>query len=186
MQDTKESDVKDLSADVENLPWKSIKPNEIKDNPYTLIFDDWMALAAGKKDDMNAMTIAWGGFGYLWNKPVVTIYVSESRYTYDFVEKNDYFTVTAFPQNDKYKKALQYIGTHSGRDGDKLTEAGLTPEFTDLGNPIFKQARLAIECKMIYKKAIELEDVPDFEKHRYDKMKIHHMYIGEIVNVWER
>ncbi len=172
---------------IENAAWKIIEPEEIKDNPFNLLANDWMALATGTEDNMNAMTIAWGGFGVLWGKPVVTVYVSESRYTYDFMEKNEYFTVSAFPKTEDNRKALQYIGSHSGRDeSDKIKKAGLTAQYTSLGNPMFAEARLTIECKLLYKKGIELEDVPESEKARYDKQKIHHMYIGEIVNAWEK
>lgn len=107
-----------------------------------------MVLAVGKKDDMNAMTVSWGEMGELWGLPVITVFVSTSRYTHSFMERNNYFTVTAFPE--RMRSALLYIGTHSGKDDDKLKAAGLTPEYTELGNPIFKEANLAIECRIIY------------------------------------
>ena len=62
---------------------------------------DWMALAVENKDDMNAMTISWGEIGELWERPVVTVYVSSSRYTHSFMERNEYFTVTSFPRNHR-------------------------------------------------------------------------------------
>ena len=65
---------------------------------------------------MNTMTISWGSLGELWNKPVVTVYVSSSRYTHQFMEKNDHFTVAFFPA--EYRQALQYLGSHSGREGE--------------------------------------------------------------------
>lgn len=162
--------------------WKTISPEEIK-NAVTLFDTDWMALAVGQKGDMNAMTISWGSLGELWGKRIITVYVRSSRYTYNFMQRNEYFTVTSFPE--QYRKALQYIGSHSGRDGDKLKIAGLTPEFTQLGNPIFKEANLAIECKIIYSEPFDKSkmrgDVKDFYKNIND---VHTMYIGEIVNVW--
>lgn len=162
--------------------WKAVKPTEIK-NAIELFNEDWMALAVGKKGDMNAMTISWGGMGELWGRPVVTVYVSSSRYTHGFMERNDYFTVTAFPE--QYRSALMYIGRHSGRDGDKLQAAGLTPEFTELGNPVFGQACLAIECRKIYSAPFEFGRIDKEVARVYDNgMGIHTMYIGEIVNVW--
>lgn len=62
---------------------------------------DWMDLAVGNKDDMNAMTISWGEIGELWERPVVTVYVSSRRYTHSFMERNEYFTVTAFPRSHR-------------------------------------------------------------------------------------
>ena len=83
------------------------------------------------------------------------------------------------------KPALSYIGSHSGRDGDKLREAGLTTEFTELGNPIFEEANLAIECKLLYKEELDVQQVPDNIREMYDRgVGPHTMYIGEIVNVW--
>ncbi len=170
--------------DVANGEWHEISPLEIK-NAIDLFDNDWMALAVGKEGDMNAMTISWGEIGQLWGKPVLTVFVSSSRFTHEFMERNGYFTVTAFPE--KKRSALQYIGTHSGRDGDKLTAAGLTPEFTVLGNPVFKEANLAVECRIIYKAPFIKEDIaPDVAKI-YDRgMGVHTMYIGEIINVWSR
>lgn len=165
--------------------WKNIEPTEIR-NTVGMLRDDWMALAVGKEGDMNAMTIGWGDLGVLWNKPIFTVYVSTDRYTHEFMQRNEYFTVTAFP--DEMREALAYIGSHSGREGDKLTPAGLHPEFTELGNPIFKEADLAIECKIIYAHQFESDKLCDDVKHFYEDrgMGIHYAYIGEIVNVWKK
>lgn len=164
--------------------WQKISPMEIK-NSIELFDKDWMALAVGKEGDMNAMTISWGEIGELWQKPVLTVFVSSSRYTHEFMERNSYFTLTAFPEDKR--GALQYIGTHSGRDGDKLADADLTPEFTELGNPIFKEANLAIECRIIYKAPFMKDDIaPDVAKIYDNGMGVHTMYIGEIVNVWKK
>ncbi len=164
--------------------WKQISPQDIADNAVTLFKDDWMALAAGRQgEDMNAMTIGWGGIGVLWGKPVVTVYVSPDRYTYEFMERYDHFTVTAFAEDHKPK--LLYIGSHSGRDGDKIKDAGLTVEYTSLGNPTFTEGRLMIECRMIYGQQFDPAHFDDATKAIYGKgMGIHHFYIGEIVNVW--
>lgn len=163
--------------------WKKIDPKDIRDNSVRLIAEDWLALAVGKKDDMNAMTISWGSIGNLWGKPVVTVYVSTDRYTYGFMERNDYFTVTAFPEEHRDK--LRYIGSHSGRDGDKIKDAGLTVEYTDLGNPAFTDGRLTIECRKIYSEQFDSTRFNKETQAIYSKgMGVHHFYIGEIVNVW--
>lgn len=145
-----------------------------------------MALATGREGDMNAMTIAWGGLGELWKRPVVTVYVSSSRYTHGFMERNPYFTVTAFPESKR--DALTYLGTHSGRDDpDKVAHAGLTAEYTDLGNPIFKEGDLAIECRTIYRAPFHYDSIaPDVRKFYDNGTGIHTMYVGEIVNVWKK
>ena len=175
---------KDNCQPLEAEGCRRIAPEDVE-NAVRLFDKDWMALAVGSKGDMNAMTISWGGMGELWGRPVVTVYVSSSRYTYSFMERNDYFTVTAFPET--MRNALIYIGRHSGRDGDKLAPAGLTAEYTALGNPVFKEARLALECRIIYKVPFDAEKMDKDVRHVYDNgMGIHTMYIGEIVNVWAK
>ncbi|MCD8312596.1 MAG: flavin reductase [Bacteroidales bacterium] len=165
--------------------WAKVSPYELK-NAVELFNKDWMAVAAGREGDMNAMTISWGSLGELWGKPVVTVYVSPTRYTYEFMERNAYFTVAAFPE--EYREALAYIGSHSGRDSDKLSEAGLSVSFTELGNPFFNEANLVIECRILYSDQFDYDRLDDEIKAFYDRagMKVHKAYIGEIINVWKR
>lgn len=167
--------------------WQEVKATEINENTVKMFAKNWMALAVGDKDKMNAMTISWGSLGQLWEEPIVTVYVSGSRYTHGLMEDHNHFTVSLFP-NDK-RKALIYIGTHSGRDGDKLKAAGLTPEWTKEGNPTFKEAVMTIECKKIYAHTFEKDKLPkDIQRMYGDEsgMKMHTMYIGQIEHVWVR
>ena len=135
---------------------------------------------------MNLMTISWGSLGQLWGRPVVTVYVSTSRYTDEFMKKNDYFTITHFPSS--MKETLRYLGTVSGRKEDKVKGAGLTPEFTELGNPIFAESDLAIECKKIYAEPFKQELMPEDQRKWYEDTNtgVHVVYIGEIINVWKK
>ena len=82
-----------------------------------------LLLAAGDEQQSNAMTIGWGGIGTLWGKTAVTVYVAEMRYTKEFLDRAEYFTVMAFPEDRK--DVLEYMGTKSGRDGDKAAALGL-------------------------------------------------------------
>lgn len=166
-----------------DMDWKPIKPTEIK-NAVELFHDDWMALAVGKDGDMNAMTISWGDLGELWERPIVTVYVSTERYTHSFMERNQYFTVMSFPA--AMRQTLLYLGTHSGRDSDKIEATGLTTEFTDLGNPVFQEADLAIECKIIYKAPFDVNKMDPAIRGIYNHMGVHTMYIGQIINVWKK
>jgi len=188
-QNPETSDSTKSEETAESLRQKSrqeISPREIEGNPVTLFADDWFELAAGKDGDMNLMTIAWGTLGQLWNKPIVTVYVSTSRYTYDFMEKNDYFTISHFPAS--MRKELQYLGTVSGRDEDKVKGAGLTAEFTELGNPVFAESDLTIECRKIYSEQFNPSKLPLEQRQWYDErgIGIHVAYIGEIVHVWKK
>ncbi|MDR0368517.1 MAG: flavin reductase [Bacteroidales bacterium] len=164
--------------------WRKIKPQEIKVNPVKLA-NGWLALAAGKKNDMNAMTVGWITIGQIWSDPVAMVYVSPDRYTFEFMERNDYFTVTAFPEEDREK--LLILGTRSGRDGDKIKDAGLTVEYTKLGNPTFTNGCLMLECRKIYSQQIDstLIDKTIRKSFYVDyKQSVHHLYVGAIENVW--
>lgn len=167
-------------------PWQEISPSQIELNPLQMIDRDWLEVSAGKEDKMNLMTISWGSIGELWNKPIFTVYVSTSRYTHQFMEENDYFTVTHFPASMKEK--LAYLGRVSGRDEDKVTGAGLTVEFTDLGNPIYAEADLAIECRKIYAQQFDANLLSPEQRAWYEQTGngIHYMYIGEILHVWKK
>ncbi len=163
--------------------WQRIDPTELHENPFTL-FNDALALSVGNKEKMNAMTIGWGGLGVLWGmgRPVITVYVGEGRYTHNFMEENDYFTVTAFTH--EYDKVLDYLGTVSGRDEDKMKGSGLTVKFTELGNPTFDEGRLILECKKLYGAPFNPAGFGELAKKQYSDRPLHSIYIGEIVNMW--
>lgn len=165
--------------------WRKIAPAELRENPFSF-FSNALALSVGNKDRVNAMTIGWGGLGVLWGKerPVVTVYVEKRRHTHSFMEKNDYFTVTAFPKEDKYDKAQHYLGTVSGRDEDKMKGSGLTVKFTESGCPAFEEGRLILECKKIYGAPFNPEGFGELAKKEDSKRPLHSVYIGEIVNAW--
>ena len=168
--------------------WTRIDPLDLEIKPVAAFSQDWMALAMGNSRQFNAMTIAWGGIGELWGKHVVTVYVSGDRASKKLMDDNDYFTVTAFPPSKACKDALVYIGSRSMRDEpDKVANAGLTVEFTELGNPIFAEGRLAIECRKLYAAPFDLNRMPqDISERLYAEMTVHTMYVGEIVNVLEK
>ncbi len=168
--------------------WTEVDPLDLELKPVANFSQDWMALATGSEKQYNAMTISWGGIGELWGRPVVTVYVSADRASKRLMDENEYFTVTGFPPSFACKNALVYIGSHSMRDDpDKCANAGLTVEFTDLGNPIFAEGRLAIECRKLYSAPFDLNRIPqDIRERLYGELAVHTMYIGEIVNVWEK
>lgn len=168
--------------------WSKVDPMDIDFNPFSRFGNDWMALATGSKKGFNSMTIAWGSIGQLWNKPVVIVYVSKDRYTKKLMDDNAYFTVTGFPRTKASRNSLEYIGSHSQREEpDKTANAGLTVEFTDLGNPTFTQGNICFECKKIYSDEFETDKMPsDILDGMYAEMGMHTMYIGEIVNVLEK
>ena len=146
------------------------------------IFDkQWALVTAGTLNHYNTMTISWGGLGTLWSRPVATVYVKPIRYTYQFLEKNEYFTVSFFPE--AYKKDLGILGSKSGRDGDKISLTSLTPQPVEHG-VTFSQASATLICKKIYWQDLDLEQIPqDAVDAYYQTEAPHRMYIGEVIDI---
>ena len=141
----------------------------------------WALLTAGTPEDFNTMTISWGGLGTLWSRPVATVYVKPCRYTYEFIEKNEYFTVSFFPED--YKKDLGLLGSKSGRDGDKLSLTGLHAKALENGMG-FNEAELTLVCRKLYFQDLDASRIPADALERYYKTEApHRMYIGEIVDI---
>lgn len=168
-----------------NESFKNISPTHITDNPFQLIDKEWMLITAGELKFFNTMTASWGGFGILWNKPIVFCFVRPVRYTYQFMENSDFFTATFFDQ--EYREALNFCGANSGRDIDKAEATGLTPLASSNGSVYFEQARLVLECRKLYFSDIDPEHfvVPEINRN-YPKADYHRMYIGEIVSCMQR
>ena len=170
---------------MKNLEYKRIEPMAIEGNLIRQIASDWMLVTAGNKQKFNTMTANWGGAGYLWNKTVVFVFIRPERYTYEFMESSSGFTLNFF--DERYRAALDLCGTRSGRGCDKVSEASLTPHFTELGYPAFMEARLVLECRKIYADILTKDSFLDNEPlriHYNSKGGIHKMYIAEIVRAW--
>ena len=142
----------------------------------------WPTLTAGTRDKFNMMTISWGEMGTLWGKPVVSVFVRRSRYTHEFMDKEDYFTLT-FVKFMWYHEQLSLIGSKSGRDIDKLKETG----FEVLERPhgiSFTNADMIIVCKKLFKQQIDMDAMPeDIRDKFYKDGDPHDMYIGEVVEI---
>ncbi len=166
--------------------WEPIDPKAAILDPAAARIRDTMVLSAGHADAFNAMTIGWWGTGILWRRPVLSVYVSSSRYTFEFMESNEFFTVCSFP--DDFREGVMYLGRHSGRDGDKIGPSGLTAAFTPSGNPYFQESDAVFECRLLYKTVLgDHEQLPDDARQMYlAGTGPHTLYVGEIVHVWRR
>lgn len=163
------------------MNFKEVDIQTIRTNPFTLIGDEWMLITAGTKAKCNTMTASWGGVGVIWNKNVATIYIRPTRYTKEFIDREDMFTISFFDK--KYKKALGICGSKSGRDCDKINEAGLTVGY-DGDTPYINEAKLILICKKIYQDEIKPENFKEISiDDNYPNKDYHTMYIGEIVKV---
>lgn len=166
-----------------------IKTTDIKENLVKLISKDWMLITAGAKDNFNTMTANWGFIGELWFKDMVEVFIRQQRYTKEFVDREGRFTLCFFPE--EYKKTLTILGSKSGRDMDKIHASGLTPIELESGMVAFSEAKLVIECRIVYSDTL---DEKHFADHAvFDQCYanpnipggIHTRYYAEIVKVYE-
>ena len=161
---------------------KQIEINEFSENPFKLIGSDWMLITAKKGEKTNMMTASWGGVGILWNKPVATIYVRPQRYTKEFIDNEEYFSLCVLPE--EYRQILNYCGTKSGRDEDKIAETKLTIDESEKV-PIFKESRLVLICKKLYAQDLTEQSFIDksLVEKNYQAKDFHTMYIAEIEKI---
>lgn len=165
--------------------FRKVTWEELDENAIKLIGKDWMLISAGSMENgFNMMTASWGGLGWLWEKPVSFIFVRPQRFTFQFTEREDYYTVTFY--DEKYRDVLRKMGTVSGRNFDKINNSGLTPVTTESGSVAFKEARIVLECKKLYASDILEDRFIDtvLAKRIYPQKDFHRMYVGEIMNVW--
>lgn len=155
-------------------------------NVFSLIGEQWMLITAGTKERCNTMTASWGGLGVLWGKHVATVYIRPQRYTYEFVEKSDCFTLAFF--GPEYREALGLCGSKSGRDVDKIAACGFTVAEGVCGAPYFEQAELVLVCKKAYWQDMDPAHFldPEVDGKHYPGRDYHRIYIGEIVEALKK
>ena len=150
-------------------------------------FTENLILCSGDTAAINAMTIGWGGIGnYLGHeRPAVTVYVAPARYTWQFMERYPRFTIMQFDDPEVAK----YMGSHSGRDGDKAAALGLHVAYTEHGTPYYEEATTVIECEtMTAWHQTESDFRNDTPRQWYNGFEagIHTIYIGEVIGAWRR
>ena len=158
---------------------------ELNINPFTKFDKQWGLLTAGNKEKFNSMTISWGSMGTLWHKPIITVYVKPTRYTYEFLKESEYFTVAFF--GNEYQKMLGMMGSVSGRNIDKIKEANLTPKYLENGIT-FEQANETFICKKIYMEQMNKEKFPKDALKLYERRnegEAHYLIIGELEKIEE-
>lgn len=162
---------------------KKIDIKSLKESPVSLFNDRWCLITAGNKESYNTMTASWGAMGELWNKDVCFIFIRPQRYTYEFTEREEYFTLSFFPE--QYRDALSFCGSKSGRKYDKAAKTGLTPMEID-GSMSFKESNLIIVCKKLAYQDIDPKGFIDssIKPKCYPMKDYHRMYIGEIVSCY--
>ena len=161
---------------------KEITVQQLQMNPMTLIGKEWMLITAGTQErGYNTMTASWGHLGHLWNKHTSVCYIRPQRYTKEFVDREEFYTLSFF---DGYREELSYLGSHSGRDEDKVAKMGLTPVFAE-ETTYFAEASLVLICRKLYRAPLVEEGflVQEVLDKNYPKRDLHDVYVGEIVKV---
>ncbi|MBE6672253.1 MAG: flavin reductase family protein [Ruminococcaceae bacterium] len=164
--------------------FQEIQPKELSENTFRMIGDDWMLITAMDPETgaFNTMTASWGGFGVLFHKNVAYLFIRPQRYTKQFVDKSEYLTLSFFAPEQK--KALQLCGTKSGKDCDKIKEAGLTP-FVDGKFVGFGQASKIFLCRKLYAAPMQKEGFLDerIPESVYAAGDYHTLYVVEIEKI---
>jgi len=166
------------------MKFKELEPAKLKENTFKMINDDWMLISAGEENNFNTMTASWGGLGVMWFKNVSFVVVRPTRYTFEFMEKYDRYTLSFF--EEEYRDALTICGSKSGRDTDKVKEAGLNPVFDNNG-VYFEEAKTVMVCKKLYWQDITPDNfLADFMHEKYPNKDYHRLYIGAIEGMYEQ
>lgn len=161
---------------------------EYRPKIFDIFSTQWGLVTAGTIDDFNTMTIAWGAMGTVWGtvnekaRDTITVYVNPLRYTWKYMNENDHFSVSFFPEG--YRKDLTILGSKSGRDGDKVALTKLTPKAAQHG-VIFEEAEINFICKKLYQQDMQIENMADVvvEQYKTVGMPPHRMYIGQVVEM---
>lgn len=163
---------------------KEINIREIGKSPVELIADGWSLVTAGNGEKFNTMTVSWGAVGEIWGKDAAFVFIRPQRYTFEFIEKEDIFTLSFY--GSEYKDALRICGSKSGRDIDKAAQCGLTPVFVD-GGVTFEQAEYTIVCRKMASQFFDPAGFVDSSiENNYANKDYHKMYIGEIIKVYKK
>lgn len=155
-------------------------------NPFTRIGTDWAVLTAGNQEKVNAMTVSWGGLGVLWGKNVGFIFVRDSRYTKEFIDNGETFSLTFFPK-DFRKTPLKYLGGVSGRNEDKIKAAHLGIAYAN-GVPYIDEGNFVITFRKLSATKLLPGDFidPSIQDNFYKDEDYHTMYVGEILEILAR
>ena len=162
---------------------RRISPQELLARPFEIFDRQWALLVAGSERP-NPMTVSWGGFGTLWDRPVATVYVRPTRFTFSLLDAEPAFTLNFLPE--AHRAALDLCGTVSGRDSDKWDAAGLHQIAGDVAAvPRVAEAELALECRVLATVDLDPERFLDPSIQRlYPRKDYHRLFLGEVLGAW--
>lgn len=184
------NNVKDVVSLMFDELFTEIAPTEITENVFKLFGEDYAVVTAGKETSFNSMTVGYGGFGIQFGLPSTWCFLRASRYTLEFIRGEQTYTMCWF--DEKYKDAVLYFGSKSGRDSDKMANNPLNYTITPDGNIAYKEASLIIECKLMNITSVSPDDFyyqkgKDFVMEGFEDAKDYHKLVfGEITKVWKK
>lgn len=162
---------------------QKIDLNTYDKSAFSLIGEQWMLVTAGNEEKCNTMTASWGGLGVLWGSPMATMYIRPQRFTKEFIDREEYFSLSFF--DDSQKKNLTFCGKESGRQVDKIKECGFTMAYDKA--PYMTEAELVLICRKRYVQAMDPSQIsPEFKEKWYPQEDYHHIYLGEIVTALKK
>lgn len=166
------------------MSYKKVEVEELALNPFQNIGKDWTLISAKKDGVVNTMTASWGMMGVFWGKNVIQVGIRPQRYTKEFVDAADVFTVTFF--GGDYKEQLSYLGSVSGRDEDKIAKVDFHVTEVEDGAPTFEEGKMVFVCKPLMVNHLNPEDYKEewIDEKWYPQKDYHVMYTAEIVAVY--
>ena len=155
-------------------------------NDYKEILPQGVFLTSKNEEEVNTMAMGWGTAGFIWNQNILMAPVRKSRHTHQLLENSDYFTVSV-PLNGQLKKELQFCGTKSGRDYDKIEELDLKlTEIKETEVPVIKGNDLHFICKIKYQQDMLKENLDqDISENNYPNQDMHTFYYAEVIAVYK-
>ncbi len=163
---------------------KKIRPEQLELNPFSTIGEDNFLLTAGDERKWNTMTAGWGGFGYVWNRPCIFVFVRESRYTMEFLDRSSSFSISFFDPTERNMEVLSEAGSRSGKTFSKMTDLGLTPIQLD-NTIVFSEANMCITCTKCSKVLLDGNCFIDTSLlSHYPQGDWHYMFVGSIDGIY--
>jgi flavin reductase (DIM6/NTAB) family NADH-FMN oxidoreductase RutF len=162
--------------------FRDICLKDFKENVINIIANEYMLITAGNKEKYNMMTASWGFMGEMWGEDSVAVVVRPSRYTMEFIDNNDYFTLTFYGDD---KSVHKICGSKSGRDIDKTNATGLTP-IANNDYVYFDEARLVLVVKKKYVQPMSKDFLTDkaVDEKWYKDGDWHNLIIGSIERIY--
>lgn len=166
--------------------FQEVKAKEFNQSPFQLIGNEWMLITAKKDGVVNTMTASWGGLGVMWNTNVAYAVIRKSRFTKEFVDAADSFSLS-FLDHKTYAKELGYLGSVSGRKEDKINKSGLNVNYQE-GVPYIAEASKVILCTKLFAQTMKPDGfvLPTIDENFYADKDYHDLYIGGITQILER